>query len=536
MYRFQTVISLIAVMLLSWPVSGQEGRHSYAKPDLSYTAASDPWLSGNNMAGLATLTIDGVSVAGIRFDKGNGRFAGIEESPDDYSLEAYTESYRKISDRIAFYGKLSYSYFLGKEMGGPAYLYPSENPIGIIENSTGTIGNKIRELYNLTGGVSYVLSDKWSIGGRFFYRTGDYAKRKDPRNVNYRMDMDVSPSVRFAPSPNFALGINLHYRRSLETMLGRVYGETSTKYFYFIDYGGFFGKVNMLEGDGTVISTSNARPLMDIRYGAGLQADICFGDGFRFFSDFAFDLRNGYYGKKASGSVQFYEHDGEEFSYRGELYKESSRNLHKLTVKASLKTLENFENSYRVTTVPGEISQITYYGQNKALDRTDIALGLGYEGYLGKDGFRPAWVIKADAGWNNRDQTATIYPFYRNHSISQTFAAASVDHNFVSGKNIFTPGFRAGFMTGDGQKKKDGKYADAESSIKSHDEWLDRYFEFATASRFDLGCGFRFSRVVSRHALAFADISFSATRALSDPLYLAGRTRTTLSLTLGCEF
>ena len=126
---------------------------------------------------------------------------------------------------VAFYGKLSYSYNSGKDMGGSILMDPSYNPINFYESVDTTGGVKNKEVYHLIGGLSYALKDsRWAIGAKIDYQTGDQAKLKDPRYLNVWMDLGTSVGTRFAASEGFSVGLNLEYRRTLETTSSKVYG------------------------------------------------------------------------------------------------------------------------------------------------------------------------------------------------------------------------------------------------------------------------------------------------------------------------
>ncbi|MBQ5402735.1 MAG: hypothetical protein IIU16_07485, partial [Bacteroidales bacterium] len=50
--------------------------------------------------------------------KSNGALIALEESADDFTFGASTESYYRISKLITFHGKLAWSHFSGKDMCG----------------------------------------------------------------------------------------------------------------------------------------------------------------------------------------------------------------------------------------------------------------------------------------------------------------------------------------------------------------------------------------------------------------------------------
>ena len=126
--------------------------------DFGFIKDSNPWLSSFNAAGLGTLQVERTSFAEASFDKEDGGVIPVEGSDDSWQAGAQTESFVKISDRIAFHGKLSYSYFSGRNMGGHYLMDPGYNPINFVESTEEDRGTKVKELYGLLGGISYTFN------------------------------------------------------------------------------------------------------------------------------------------------------------------------------------------------------------------------------------------------------------------------------------------------------------------------------------------------------------------------------------------
>ncbi len=132
--KIYLIFPVLILMLLQHPASGQEMRVY----DFSFVRDISPWLTSGNYAGLGTLPTDRIAAAEMFFNKSDGGLAGIEESGDSWRAGAYTESNVRISDRIAFCGKLSYTNFRGKDMGGPVLMDPSYNPVNFLESTDTT--------------------------------------------------------------------------------------------------------------------------------------------------------------------------------------------------------------------------------------------------------------------------------------------------------------------------------------------------------------------------------------------------------------
>ena len=99
----------IAVFLgLTTSLQAQE---SSSARDFGYIRECTPWLSSRNAAGLSAMTLKRASIAELGFTTENGGIIDNAGSEDCFKAGAMTESYLKISESVAFYGKLSYSYF-----------------------------------------------------------------------------------------------------------------------------------------------------------------------------------------------------------------------------------------------------------------------------------------------------------------------------------------------------------------------------------------------------------------------------------------
>lgn len=523
-------------MLLSVLLSVQEsGGQSLC--DFYFVRNTSPWLTSTNAAGLPTLVPERISTVETAFSKADGALTDLGSSDDSWEAGAATESFVRISERIAFSGKLSYSNFRGRNMGGPVLMDPSYNPINFYESTDTTTGIKTRELYTLSGGISYSFGPKWSIGAKIDYQTGNYAKRKDPRFLNSWSDIGLSAGGRFSASEKFSVGANFLYRKTIEKVYGDIFGTTDKQYYILVDYGGFWGSREVLGSDNAHISTTYSHPMYNSFYGAALQLDFGASGNVRFFSELSFLRRRGYYGDKSSTSVMYTEHSGYEASYSGFLTVARGKALHKLTLDLAYKPLDNFENIYREVTVPGQNSHIEYYGQNRTLDRTVVEAGVSYTGYLGVEGLRPEWEYGIDADLLSTRFTAQSYPFYRKQNIAEYSASAFGKKNFFSGDNVFTLRVEAGYAAGTGTEKEDGEYVSSTSTAPfSGDAYLHRDFEYRTAGKVSAGLSFRYTRLFRKGISAYIDLSDRYMHAASRVQYLYGDYRNLLTVTVGCSF
>lgn len=518
----------------------EAGRSGY---DFDFIRNMNSWLTSSNAAGIGTVSVDRTSFAEALFEKADGGLIPVEGSDDSWLAGARTESFVKISDKIAFHGGLSYSYFHGENMGGPFLIDPSYNPVNFVESTEDNKGVKIKETYYLSGGMSYTFNEKWALGANVSYETADYAKRKDPRPRSRWLYLDIAPGFRFSPSEMFSIGMNLQYVRTVETLDGNVFGTTDKQYYTLIDYGGYFGYTEAFDGtEGYVnVSSSSAnsrqRPMTNSFYGGSLQIATGLADDIGFFNELTYLRRGGQYGNKASTEVIFCEFEGNVYEYSGILDIDAGSSFHKAAFTARYENLYNYENIYRKSTELGEDTVTEYFGRTETLDRSDFDMGFSYTGYLGIRDGRPGWTVGASLNTTYRSWRATYYPYYRVQEITAVSAALNLQRNIRVSKNIFTVGAAVSCFWGTGTKNEDGFYIRPHSgNLTSNDAYLNRDFEYDTASRMAGTLSFRYTRLFSDKIAAYIDLRDTCNHTLETPEFLANGYRNMFAVAIGCAF
>ena len=209
-------LPLAAALLILFPSfsNAQEKGVSVFK-SFDYVKSDNPWLVSPNTASLYTLSVKNISTVNVGMTKSDGSYMDVHESGNAAEAGAYTESYVKVSDRMAFSGKLSYSYFTGSKMCGPVLMDPSYNFINFEESTTDNPGRKSKEVFDLSGGINYRLGDIWSIGGKLSYNTANYSKLKDPRFASKWADFGASLGIASKLSDKVTLGIDGEFRKTV---------------------------------------------------------------------------------------------------------------------------------------------------------------------------------------------------------------------------------------------------------------------------------------------------------------------------------
>ncbi|MCQ2141287.1 MAG: hypothetical protein MJY83_02945 [Bacteroidales bacterium] len=525
----------MAALLLLSPI-----RSFAQKPaayDFGVVQSTSPWLTCQNRAGLYNLPVLKAVNAQIDVQKADGGYKDPSESPDAMEGGVKTQTYTKVSEKVSFYGDMSYSYFQGKSMGGPVLMNPDENSINFYEYPDENIGTKTKELYTLDGGMSYRLNDAFSLGVSGHYQSGNYSKRKDPRNLNRWMELGLSMGIMNRFSESIAIGADIRYRRSVESISSRIYGVTGQNYFYFVDYGASLGKVEVLGSDNYFISSSTERPVLNNYFGGAIQIEL--GDpeeGHSFFNEFAYTRRAGSYGDKASSEILFSHNHGNEFAYKGVVTVRETAEHHIFFVMESA-TTENYLNSFSVLSNPGENLEVEYYGDAQTQARAIMAGSLGYEALIGGSRFRPSWRFAADLSLTRDDVEAYYYPYTRHQRADIASAALSATHATVYRKNIFEVGVDALFKAGRGDKASDNVLVDIYGPApRTAQEYLDASWEFRTAAAAASGLSFTYTRTIRKDLSVFIGVKEKFGSLLKKPEYLDGRFRNATTISIGCNF
>ena len=538
------ILSLLGVFVLSalpaWSQT-EEWKDEYSR----FTDWS-PWIQSSNPAGMVLTPLSRISTVRAGIEKQNGGLIDLHESRDSFRPSLDAASYMKVSDRITFYGRMNYSYFKGKDMGGQILMDPYYNPINFLENVDTTTGTKTLEEYTLEGAMAYSLSDRLTLAGRISYQSADYAKRKDPRSLNQWMDLDASVGARYSFGERASAGLSLNYTKTIETVTEKLFGTLDRQYYYLVDYGGSFGKVEIIDGDNGYLSVSSERPMFNQFFGASAQAEFSVG-GVNAFIDLGAAYRSGYFGKKASGSVRFCDFDGMRYNLDARVTFRTGAVLNRIDGSLNVMTSLNKENSYRVSTNPGENPEIQYFGSQEVGDKTVSNASARYsvegESIRGKGMFSPAsWAASIEYRYFGVDQTATSYPFYRKQRLVRNTIEANAIKNLQLRNDILSLslGGLCSF-SGDDLKNEDGQHASASGAPRSNETYLNKNYEYFHASSAGGSASVRYtmvktSKAANRHYSVFIDLSDSFTHLTRKAEYLTGNYRNTIIFTIGCNF
>lgn len=502
--------------------------------DYNYIKGSYGWLTSSNAAGLISLPVEHISTLGVNYNQGIGEFVNYYQSDNSYNVNANTESFYRIGDRVVFYGNVSYDYFKGKNMGGSVWSNPYNKSFDILESTDTTRGNKQKEYYHLIGGIGYKVSDKFNIGGSIDYASGNYAKFKDLRHVNHILDMSVSAGVSYKLADLLEVGLNYIYNRNIESIDFNIYGMTDKQYSSIINFGAFYGSSELFGETGY---TSEHYPYLSFENGGALQLDFSFSPKISFFNEITFLMRKGSYGLNSYSDVIFSKHSGMIFKYNG-LFKINGNNAtHLLGITFDYDKMKNSENIFQKSSIDAQTT-VEYLGENQVLSKGVTTVGAEYTANLGLIQNTPTWILKGGADLFQRKINSAIYPFFRKQSL-HTFAAHLFgNRNFITDKAMYSVKIGAEYGMGGGTKKEDGVYtqpSESQKEPKSVDFALEREWEYLTSSRVNANIGFRYSHFFKKGVMGFVDADYKLTYAMGLTAFQSGMFHS-MTITIGCNF
>lgn len=225
------------------------------------------WNQGPNRSGLRSDTLS-TSYAEVWAGKQNGGFTDHSCTADGFSAGVRTESIRHFK-KISFAGGFYYDYFQGRDMCGSMFLQPGFYPVDIYEF---TPGRKNRETYAFRGEMSVELAPQWRGGLLVDFAAANYAKRKDLRHKNSRLDFEIAPAVQWHAG-DWALGAAYLFGKNSERIEASEIGSTPLSYEAFFDKGLFYGDRSLWTGNSIHLTEAgvSAFPIREILHGASAE-------------------------------------------------------------------------------------------------------------------------------------------------------------------------------------------------------------------------------------------------------------------------
>lgn len=420
------------------------------------------------------------------YSYGKGSFVNYFEPNNSYELRAETNSYNRLNDKLVVYGWASYASHKGKNAGGSSFMYPYKTPFNFIEKDENTKGDRKIERYHLIGTMSYKFSRKFDIGFSIDYESLNFAKLRDIRNLNQILDLkaDVGGSHHF--SENSTIGVSYRYKRYIEEVRFMQEGNAREDYYALVSKGTFMGLVNMYDKYSGILEKDTKAPWVAIAHNLSLQYQYVFSKRVRFFTEFSYEKEKGHFGNEGNTSIMYFRHNKTIYNGLLKFVREGDIIHHLITPQITYERTQNKERLYQEGTTPGNMTFISYYGENEVFNSSLTTVSLKYDFLFGEDLIKSPWHIDFNYIYKKRDSKTSFYPYLRKQKMSWQEIALGISRLFKVNRTDFSARLGATLGTGSGGNPIDRTYTNGGGTTNPPDymnELLYKEKEYLTGKR-----------------------------------------------------
>ncbi|MFI3281628.1 MAG: hypothetical protein R3Y44_06630 [Rikenellaceae bacterium] len=365
------------------------------------------WNESANVTGLLRDSIT-VSNAELSYSYQAGEFADFSDASSQWSAGASAKTITH-TDNLSMIGAFSFSHTAGKEMSGSMFISPNYYPVDILEF---TPGDKTLQNYYFMGGLASEILPNLNLGLKGEFQSQNYAKFKDLRHYNYRMDLTFAPSISYNIGDG-VIGASYLYIKNSETVRAQEIGSASEPYSAFLDKGLMRGAYENWEGSGVHLSESGITGFPVSQSGSGVAAQVEYRG---FFGEIEYRHLEGSIGEK---QTIWYEFPSNRYTARLGYTLLRSGNIHIFSINANIHHLINCENILDDVTSNG-VTTTVIYGSNQIYETSEYAL-------------TPKYLLFHNSGaqieiganyYNSQSQSTLMYPYVNELSLSQIQAYA----------------------------------------------------------------------------------------------------------------
>lgn len=365
--------------------------------------AQEAWRDGRNIAGAAreapATGQTANALIGAKFTSGSFR------SPSDGSTlwtglaKASAES--RYED-LFLTGNFGFELTQGSEMTGSMFTHPGYYPIDVLEFTPGT---KLRQTYDIGGGLAWKNASRWTPGGTVRFQGINYAKRKDLRHTTYRQELEFVPSVAYT-GEGWMVGLSYIFGKTSEFIAAEQVGQAKAEsYMAFLDKGLLFGTLQAWDGSGVHLKEAGVDrfPVKEITHGIALQASV----GLALYADIEYDRTQGTVGEKGYIWFRF---PGARLNASMSGTLKSSSGIHRWKASWKWSRQENDETVLEKVTEGGVTTPVEY-GNNRIYRRRAIDFSPSYSFVHNK-----GWRADVQAGLEyDKYQITIMYPYLFRH-------------------------------------------------------------------------------------------------------------------------
>ncbi|MDR2585143.1 MAG: hypothetical protein LBC84_02835 [Prevotellaceae bacterium] len=474
-------LTVCAAPLTAQPTSEGKG-HNYT-PDRIQSKSN--WLSGENPAGLITNYIT-KSYAQASYGYQSGTYRSITEAPSLNRFDLKTESYKRF-DRFSVYGRLEYLNDRAKDRTWFGSMHPEKTSL-IVGDSIS--GQSREEYYMLDGGFAYEMGKGFSIGAMINYEGASMAKRKDPRNENYFMNMRIRPGITYR-SQVVNAGLNFDFDRFTQSVNYNNYGTNEKATYYFVIDGLWFYRA-FVAG-----STNSPEPRhTGMTYGGSGQIELSISN-FKFFNQLSVT-----YGTIDRYSRKNVEMMGSEenlnYKYLGILSYSSGSMDHLLKLKYNYSDIMTFSNIQRLEYILGSMStqQWYQYGKILKLSGNNKSFGADYSLYLQRNDWSSSWIVQIGFESYERSLEYNIVPILYSQQIKFNQINFGITKNIITCQKSFLDlNLNANYFTGgNGYPFKENiPQGLTMNQVSVFTDLIQKEYDYLTSDRFVIGGKVRFT-------------------------------------------
>lgn len=379
-----------------------------AQRDFQLVENQNFWLTSGNSASLTTFNVPTISTGNIFYNYSSGSLRGDMQGSHNNQFGVDAQSYYRINDKLVVYGNVIYDNNYASNLAGSMFLTHDDlKPFDLVEATDENIGSKRYEFFNIDGAVGWKITNHLSLGAKFDFTAGTYAKYRDLRHTNTLMDIDARANLFWNFSGLNGVGASFIYKRRSETMKFETFGTTDKVFKTLVDYANGYGEIETYGGDGFTDS-SNETPMYNQYFGVGLQGGLI-----GLYGEIDYLHRSGYYGKKSQYTVNHSDHSSNIFRWKVRYVLPEQRSyLCMFEIGQTSEVLSSFRTNYRKETMEGNGS-VTYYEYYEPTKISDKAMQAGYfsfKGYWKPVGDIYLWYANANVGYVHSKQSAYLFP------------------------------------------------------------------------------------------------------------------------------
>lgn len=484
------------------------------------------WNDGRNLSGIRGEKAVKASFAEIYGGITSGDFKPSYEASSFYQAGAKAKT-RVDLGKFSMVGSFSFNQEQGKGMNGSMFIKPGYYPVDILEF---TPGNKTLQTYSFSGGIAVPLDNRWTIGAKMDFESDNYAKRKDIRHTNYRLDMTIAPSATLKLD-RWTVGAAGIFNKNSESIQAEQIGTaTAESYYAFLDKGMMYGVQQVWNGSGIHLSESGLDrfAVKEYSYGASAQVERNLSNG-AIYADVEWVTSQGEVGEK---SYTFFKFPGRNVKAR--LGIRHSATSGTSIFRISYNWFRQWNNEFVIDKISsGGVTTPVTYGQNQIFERRRAELAPEYSFY-GSGRLSWLYYAHAKAGYSKRtEQSSAVYPYSFNADdeiVSLSASALFQLGQFRLGCGIdFLKGFR-----GEDYGSASSEAGNGSAPFRP-ESWYNLWNEWENAARLGTTLSLRYDFSIGRTRGLFAEARGSMLHGF-DIIHCSGANRYGGEIKLGYEF